>query len=127
MVTPPPLYTNDRQHNAHPPTLPARRNCVTWLATYISPKTFLCRRCKVPAQIGIEDGDIAFMRCPRCGVKVEGEIARRMYIEQAQYVNRKAAQDMFRRALPGGAVGRRIVQLSTDTPQATVRGIRHRI
>ena len=68
-------------------------------------KTFLCRRCKVPAQIGIEDGDIAFMRCPRCGMKVEGEIARRMYIEQAQYVNRKAVQDMFRRALSGGQSG----------------------
>ena len=63
------------------------------------PKSLICSGCQVAAQVVVVDDEVTRITCPSCGVEVEGEVARRMYLEQAQYFARKKAQDTLRRAL----------------------------
>ena len=58
----------------------------------------ICRRCEVAAQINLVDGQISRVACPTCGVVLEGDAARKMYIEQAKYLSRKKLLDLSRRS-----------------------------
>ncbi len=45
-----------------------------------------CRQCKVDAEGVRVDGKFVTILCPRCGVRIDGDLAHNMFLEQAQYV-----------------------------------------
>ena len=59
----------------------------------------ICRRCKVAAQGKLVDGQIDRITCPSCGVLVEGDSARKVYLDQARHYALKTAQDVLKRGL----------------------------
>ena len=48
------------------------------------PQIIMCRSCKVPTNGSRVDGEIDRISCPTCGVFLEGDAAREVYIEQAR-------------------------------------------
>ena len=65
-------------------------------------EVLICRRCKVEAHAHLINGEIASITCPSCGVLVEGDAARKMYLEEASYLAIKEAQDAFGRGFRKG-------------------------
>ena len=78
------------------------RACYAYKIRTDSASHLLCRQCTIPAEGVYIDGDLAEIRCPKCGVSLRGEAAADIFRQQAIHFGRKQAQDMLRRAFRGG-------------------------
>ena len=68
----------------------------------------VCRRCKVAVHGEHRNGKLRVIRCPKCGVSVEGNAADRLYIELARYEMRK----VFTKGRSGSVVKNGGVQIT---------------
>ena len=62
----------------------------------------ICRSCKVAAHVKFVGRQMASIACPSCGLVVEGDAARKMYLDQARYFAVHEAQDVLRRTFSKG-------------------------
>ena len=60
---------------------------------------FICRSCEVEAQATVVNGDVTRIACPSCDVFLEGDDARRMYLEQINHRQLKKVQDAISRGI----------------------------
>ena len=68
-------------------------------------KPIKCRRCKIAAQVVIEDGEPKRVICPGCGLTRDYGEVRRMIGEQASAFAAKEIQDSLKRISSKGRMG----------------------
>ena len=68
-------------------------------------KPIKCRRCKLAAQVVIEDGEPKRVTCPGCGLARDYSEVRRMIGEQASAFAAKEIQDSLKRISSKGRTG----------------------
>ena len=68
-------------------------------------KPIKCRRCKLAAQVVIEDGEPKTVTCPGCGTTRDYSEIRRMIGEQASAFAAKEIQDSLKRISSKGRTG----------------------
>ena len=68
-------------------------------------KPFKCRRCKLAAQVVIEDGEPKRVTCPGCGTTRNYSEVIRMIGEQTSAFAAKKLQEALKRGLPKGRTG----------------------
>ena len=68
-------------------------------------KPFKCRRCKLAAQVVIEDGEPKTVTCPGCGTTRNYSEVLRMIGEQTSAFAAKKLQEALKRGLPKGRSG----------------------
>ena len=54
-----------------------------------------CRKCKVCAEGTNVDGENVTILCPNCGVRIDGDLAHTMYLNQSQYLLVKELRKTF--------------------------------
>ncbi len=68
-------------------------------------KPIKCRRCKVAAQVVIENGEPQHATCPSCGLTRDYSEVRRMLGEQAGALAAKKLQQSLKRSFHKGRMG----------------------
>ena len=62
---------------------------------------FICRQCRVAAQLDTVDDHVCSIACPNCGVSLEGDAAVQAVHEQAQYLAISEFQNAMGRGVKG--------------------------